>query len=51
MFTVAFYELVTETAPIELFEPETSRTVMAFPDPIIPPPTNTFPEPKSVTLV
>jgi hypothetical protein len=40
-----------ETAPTELFEPDISRTAVEFPDPITDPPTNTFPEPKSVILV
>ena len=48
---VQFSEPVTFTRPIELFEPETRRSMVAFPYPTTVPPTNLFPLPESVIIV
>ena len=51
ILTVAFSELVTETAPIELFEPVTYSKMVASPLPAQDPPTKTLPKPVSVIFV
>ena len=46
-----FSEAVTSSAPIVFSEPETSRRMVASPEPFKLPPVKTFADPESVTLV
>ena len=48
---VAFNEPVILRPPIVLFEPETIRNMVEFPELVKEPPTNVFPLPLSVTLI
>ena len=48
---VAFNVPVTLRPPMVLFEPETIRNMVEFPEHTKEPPTNVFPLPLSVTLI
>ena len=51
MLIAALSDPVTVTAPTVLFEPETSKTKVAFTDPTTDPPLKTLPVPESVIVV